>query len=446
MVEHAVTAAPPPDPSNPRWFTPSTVRVAVGWSPARLLHAPHRLAFFLAVLLLLASGLWWWLVQLSRQAWGPDIPLAMSPTLAHAALMSMGFFPVFFAGFLFTAGPKWLGVPAPEAKQILPPLGLQSAGWLMWLSGSVWLDSLAWSGMGLAALGLLVMYSQFWHMVRQSAANDRLHAQLAAAAGGAGVATLLATLVGAWLGHVEWALPLMRTGLWGCVVSTFLVVTHRMLPFFTASAVPSIAPWRPRWVLWFLLGIAILEALATWAPLVLVPESVQGARALRGWMLALGLAELAAGSIVLWLALTWGLMQSIRVRLLAMLHVGFAWFGVGLLLSGASQLLGLRQGMPLLGLGALHALTMGFLGSVLLAMVTRVSSGHSGRSLVADHLVWGLFWLLQAATVLRIASALEHTTGWLTLAAASGWLVVMLLWGGRLAIWYGHPRSDGQPG
>ena len=61
--------------------------------------------------------------------------------------------------------------------------------------------------------------------------------------------------------------------------------------------------------------------------------------------------------------------------------------GVALLLSGASQLLGLRQGVPLLGRGALHSLTMGCLGSVLLAMVTRVSSGHSGRGRVLYNLV-----------------------------------------------------------
>jgi len=48
--------------------------------------------------------------------------------------------------------------------------------------------------------------------------------------------------------------------------------------------------------------------------------------------------------------------------------------------------------------------------------------------------------------LLRIASALEHATGWLTLAAAATWLAVMLIWGGRLARWYGQPRVDGEPG
>lgn len=416
------------------------------WSPLSLLRAPHRLAFFLAMLTLAASGLWWWLIQLDRQSGGVGVPLAVSPTVTHAAVMSLGFFPLFFAGFLFTAGPKWLGVVDPGARDLLPSLGLQCTGWLLWLAGSVWLEGLAWAGLALASVGLMTMYARFWQLVHISPAADRLHAQLAGLAGGVGVCALLGTQAALWFDQVDLALLVIRTGLWGCVVVTFLVVAHRMLPFFTASALPLIEPWRPRWVLWFLLGIASMEALATWAPLMLAPEPGQGMRTPRAWMLGLGLVELAAGSLVLWLALTWGLVQSLKVRLLAMLHVGFTWFGVALVLSGASQLLGLRQGVPLLGLGALHALTMGFLGSVLLAMVTRVSCGHSGRTLVADHLVWTLFGLLQVATVLRIASSLEHATGWLTLAAASGWLLVMLIWGARLALWYGKPRTDGQPG
>jgi uncharacterized protein involved in response to NO len=89
---------------------------------------------------------------------------------------------------------------------------------------------------------------------------------------------------------------------------------------------------------------------------------------------------------------------------------------------------------------------MGFLGSVLMAMVTRVSSGHSGRPLTADNLVWWAFWALQLATVVRIASALEQGSAWLTLLAATIWLGVIQLWGRRIVRWYGTPRADGQPG
>jgi uncharacterized protein involved in response to NO len=116
-------------------------------------------------------------------------------------------------------------------------------------------------------------------------------------------------------------------------------------------------------------------------------------------------------------------------------------------LGGTSQLLGWVQGAPVLPLGSLHALTMGCLASLMFAMVTRVSCGHSGRALVADKLVWVLFWLLQAATVLRIVAAAPSALGtWLLLAAALLWAGVMAVWGVRMARWYGRLRADGRAG
>lgn len=134
------------------------------------------------------------------------------------------------------------------------------------------------------------------------------------------------------------------------------------------------------------------------------------------WMLARGGFELVAGGVLLWLAQVWGLTQSLKNRLLAMLHFGFLWLGLALALGGAAQILGLLQDAPVLSLGSLHALTMGCLGSLMLAMVTRVSCGHSGRAQVADRIAWTLFWLVQLATLLRITAAAQSTwASWLLL-------------------------------
>jgi uncharacterized protein involved in response to NO len=230
------------------------------------------------------------------------------------------------------------------------------------------------------------------------------------------------------------------------VVVVYLVVAHRMIPFFTSSAVPMVGVWRPFWVLWVLLGAVALELVATWMPLFMSWIDEPAGRGGRAWMLGLGLLQLAAGSVILWLAFVWGLVQSLSIRLLAMLHLGFLWLGVSFVLAGVSQLLGLRLGTPVLGLGALHALTMGCLGSLMLAMVTRVSCGHSGRTLVADNTVWALFWLLQLAVLLRIGATLPQAPVWLLMAAALLWVGVMAVWGLRMLGWYGRQRADGRPG
>ena len=158
------------------------------------------------------------------------------------------------------------------------------------------------------------------------------------------------------------------------------------------------------------------------------------------------MVETVAGGVLLWLAVVWGLVQSLKIRLLAMLHVGFVWFGLALLYSALSQGGWLVTGRPVLGLGALHALSMGFLGSIMIAMVTRVSCGHSGRALVADNLVWGLFGALQAVVGIRLVAAVEGMPAWLTLLAALGWATVVTIWGLRYSNWYGRPRIDGKPG
>ncbi|MDB5931653.1 MAG: short-chain dehydrogenase [Polaromonas sp.] len=410
------------------------------WRGRYLLLAPHRLGFFLAMAVLVAASVWWTLVQLDRMTGALGLPFALSPSLAHGAVMTFGFIPLFFSGFLFTAGPKWLDVRPLEIGQLLAPLLLQAAGWLLWLAAAHLHAGLALAALALAFAGLAWMTLLFWQLIRRSRADDRVHAAAVGAAcivGCLSLAGLALSLAFGWHGAAQaW----VQTGLWGFVLVVYVSVAHRMIPFFTASAVPLMKAWRPFWLLWLMLAVAALEVLAVWVELNgLIPGSA--------WPLVRGLVELAAGGLLLWIALAWGLLKSLKNRLLAMLHIGFLWLGLALTLGGVTQLQGWAQGAPVLSLGSLHALTMGCLASLMLAMVTRVSCGHSGRALVADRLVWSLFWLLQLATLLRIAGAAQTAfAGWLLLAASLLWVSVMAVWGVRLGGWYGRLRSDGRAG
>ena len=170
-----------------------------------------------------------------------------------------------------------------------------------------------------------------------------------------------------------------------------------------------------------MLAAAVLQVLAVWLDWLGLPASAAGP----AWGLVHGTLQLVIGGVLVWLACVWGLVQSLKNRLLAMLHIGFLWLGLAFLLGGLSRWLAWGYGMGTLGLGALHALTMGCLASLMLAMVTRVSCGHSGRALVADHTAWTLFWLLQVATVLRIAAEVPGVFGmawvWVLPVAAFLW-------------------------
>lgn len=405
-----------------------------GWRVRHLLASPHRLGFFLAMLVLAAAALWWAAVQLGRSGMLPAMAVAVLPPLVHAALMTFGFFPLFFAGFLFTAGPRWLHVHGPAARELLWPLVAQAGGWLVWLAGSVLSRPAAVAGLGLAAAGLIAIALRFWRLVRASSDTDRVHPTVIAGALAVGAACLTGAGISLLLHEDVLALRFVLTGLWGCVAVVFVTAGHRMIPFFTAAPGTPLDR-RGDWAqLALLVGVAGFEALAVW-----MEDAMPGVAV---WHLARALVELACGGMVLWGAVAWAFAKNLGNRLLRVMHTGVVWIALGLLLQGATALLEWRFGTPVLPLAGLHALAMGGLGTVMLAMVTRVSAAHAGIPVAADALVWVLFWLLQAATPLRVAASLP-------LVPAQALLTVSaLLWAGLVVTWavrygsiYGRPAA-----
>ena len=434
----------PLKPQKPAAPTPAEARAhaklnPAPWRWALLLHAPHRLAFFSACVVMTGGALWWWLVMMARAGAVGHMRMAVPDTFVHALLMSLGFMPLFFTGFLFTAGPKWLRMPEVTARQVLPGVLTLLMGWVVFLVGAYVHHALAALGMVAVTLGWLMLAGHFIGMVRRSPAADQMHARLVSAASVMGLVAMTASAVGLATESYALVRTAVLLGLWWFIVPVYAVVSHRMIPFFSASAVPSLDAWRPNWLMWTLLAMAGLQG-------VWVGVASQGVE-LPTWLLWVRASTaLLSGLLILALAVRWGLWRSLRNRLLAMLHLGFVWLGVAFCLDAFTVWMRLR-GVDVPTLLPLHALTMGFLGSLLIAMVTRVSCGHSGRVLVADALAWSLFLALQLATVLRLLATLwPAQERLLLLAAATLWLLTVGAWCWRHARWYGQPRVDGKPG
>jgi uncharacterized protein involved in response to NO len=83
---------------------------------------------------------------------------------------------------------------------------------------------------------------------------------------------------------------------------------------------------------------------------------------------------------------------------------------------------------------------------MLVAMVTRVTMGHSGRPLQMGKIAWLCFALLQVVALLRIRAELGGDVYLWLVIAAYGWLVAFLPWVLRSAWIYLTPRRDGKPG
>lgn len=411
------------------------------WSWRRLLAAPHRLAFWAGSLMLGLTALWWGGVLTARAA-GLTLPWAVSPSTAHALLMAFGFLPMFMAGFVFTAGPRWLGLAPVPGRQMVVPILVQLCGWALALVGFHVSAPVAALGVALAAVGFALVTGLFALMLLESRVADRDHARLVQLGCSVAVVAQWAAAVMLVLGLQTAAMAAVQAALWGGLALVFVAVAHRMIPFFTQSALPAVAAWRPRALLGLLALLVGLQAPFAVAEVLAGGTLPAAPAALRAAI------ELPGGALLLWLSLRWGLRQSLSVRLLAMLHLGFFWLGVSFTLGGVSHVLMSASGGALsLGLAPLHAFTMGFLGSLLMAMATRVACGHSGRPVQAGPWVWLMFWVLQVAVAARVAAALWPQAGTpLTLLAAQFWLGAMGVWALKHAPWFGRPRVDGGAG
>lgn len=411
-----------------------------GWQFDTLLRGPHRLAFCAGALILALSALWWLVALLVRES-GSSLAWAVPMPIAHSVLMAFGFMPLFFVGFLFTASPRWLGLPAVDARSLVRPVMAYASSWVMYLPAVHVSLHLTAACLVVAAAAWSTLTWRYARMVDASSVDDRVHARVVRVGAVMGAAALW---IAAAACAAEFWLLLRITvvgALWGCLAMTYLGVAHRMIPFFTSSALPILDAWRPMWLLAIFVCATAMGFISGLLDLTVWPAPA----ALR---LLQTVPEFVLGCGLLLLAIRWGIAQSLRVRLLAMLHVGFIWFGVALMLQAASHAMLLFSNERLsLGLAPLHALTMGFMGATLLAMATRVSAGHSGRHLVADNLVWTLFWAQQLATLLRVvAGGWPGAPSWLTPLAATLWAVAVVTWAIRYGNWYGRPRADGAPG
>ena len=409
------------------------------WRVQHLLWAPHRLGFFAASSVMLMAALWWAAELLWRVLPFAPWPHASVATFSHALVMSLGFMPLFFVGFLFTAGPKWLQAPDVSAQALVRPVAACAAGWCLLLVGTHVSQTLAAGGVALAAAAWSSLTWRFVGMVTRSRAADRLHAKLIAVSCVVGALLMWGAALALMSNQLAWVRLCAYLALWWFVVPVYTAVAHRMIPFFTASAVPVLDSWRPYWLLWSLMALTWWHG--AWAGL-----DALGLAQDQLWLNVRGLVSALACAGVLALAVRWGLVQSLKIRLLAMLHLGFVWLGVAYGLDAASLWL---QGLGHLGLGLapLHALSMGFLGSILLAMATRVSCGHSGRTLTADDTAWALYGVLQVAVLARMAAAVwPGQAHIIVVVAALLWLVATGGWALRYGHWFGVPRVDGKLG
>ncbi len=398
--------------------------------PAVLASAPHRL-LFLAGAVAVLLGMLWWALELTWMRFGlhgwpqPSIP----PGWAHAMLLQYGMLPLFMFGFLLTVFPRWLNQPALPRARYVPVAGAVFGGYVLANLGLLNLPWLLKGGFLLMLAGYLSGLYTLAQVFRASRERND-HARSCLLALGLGTLGLVAFLAYLFGGPPACATLAIKLGTFGLLLPIFFSVVHRMLPFFSGNVARGYVVIRPRWSLPLVWLLLLAHLLLDW-------------RGASGW---LWLVDIPLTLVFGWHALAWQPWKAMRPGLLAVLHLAFAWLPLAFVLYAVQDVIYAVSGRLVLGRAPLHALAIGFFGSMLVAMVTRVTQGHSGRPLQMGAVAWLCFGLLQLVALLRIRAELGGDAYLWLVIAAYGWLLAFLPWVLRSAWIWLTPRVDGKPG
>jgi uncharacterized protein involved in response to NO len=309
-----------------------------------------------------------------------SIPTAFGPVAWHAHEMLFGFVPAAIAGFLLTAMPNWTGRRPIQGL----PLAIL---FTLWLAGRAAVGSSALIGAGTAAVVDLAFLAALFGTALHEIVAGRNWRNLPI------TVFLVALFAANALTHLQ-AVGLSETGAAGqrlgiaVVVILISLIGGRIIPSFTRNWLRQRGATRMPAEHGALDGASIVILIAALLAWVVAPQYP-----------ASGIGLILAAALALLRLARWQGRQTLAEPLLWSLHVGYAWVPVGLLLLGASFF------VPSLSANiGVHALTVGAIGSMTLAVMTRATLGHSGRTLTADRWTAAIYLFVAAAAVLRIAA------------------------------------------
>lgn len=355
---------------------------------------------------------------------GISVGSGWPPTLWHAHEMLFGFIVCAIAGFILTAVPSWTGQKGFAGA----PLIALAAVWLsarLLIASSVlwppWLPAIVDSAF-LPLLAALVMIP----LLRSKSRNT----------------PLLAVLGALWLTNLVFHTALIRhdapmarhsliVGI-DIVLLLMTVIGGRIVPAFTAAALRQPggeSAIKSRTALTVASVTAMAAVIAT--DILFADSRIAGVVA--------GFAALAQIARLL----QWRTLHTLRHPIVWILHLGYLWLPMGLALKAAALLGGY-------GIAAfwLHALTIGALTTMIVAVMTRAALGHTGRALVVHPLIAAAYVLLTAAALIRVfgLSLLRMTYPLVIVWAAIFWTMSFALFVGVYTPILWGPRADGKPG
>jgi uncharacterized protein involved in response to NO len=336
------------------------------------------------------------------------ISTAFVPRDWHAHEMLFGYVTAVITGFLLTAIPNWTGrLPIQGA-----PLLLLVA---VWVAGRLAVTFSAFIGWFPAA----AIDVAFLVLIAAAAAREMLAARKW---GNLQVCVILTVLIAANVTfHVEahvrgTADDGMRLGL-AAIIMLMLIIGGRIVPSFTRNWLARENPGRlpvpfGRFdVVSLVLSGAGLVLWIAWPT---------------AWTTAVAL--LAVGVLQAVRLARWAGERSLRDRLVLVLHLAYAFVPVGFVFTGLAAI----DLMP--ASAGIHAWTVGAIGTMTLAVMTRATLGHTGHALRASIMTQLIYLAVLAAALTRIGAAIApHRSNVLLPLSALLWAAAFLSFGASYA-------------
>ena len=383
------------------------------WSAGHPLWALGFRPFYIMAALLAVLAVPLWLAQYLGWLRGmPAVGLGW-----HMHEMVFGFAVAVIVGFLLTAARTWTGLATPNGRHL-------AALVLLWLAGRV--AMLLATPLWAALVDLLFLPLAAWPLYRvlQQSGNRR-NIFLVLLLGLLTLANALFHAAGLGWVALAPAAPVHAAIL--IIVMIESVIGGRVIPMFTAKGAPGVEPVVRLRHDQLALALTASASLA-W---------VAGAPA---WLTA-ALCMLAASAVALRLA-RWQPHRTLKVPLLWILHLSYAWIPIGFFLLALAAL----------GYGAastaLHALAVGSMAGLIIGMMSRTTLGHTGRALKAGPVEALMFMLIQLGALTRVLAAFVPPA-WrdaLLLASGAFWCASFGIF---LAVYTPYllaPRVDGKEG
>ena len=400
----------------------------------RLFSEGFRVFFLLAGLwgtvAMLVWGLWLAVHGLGGMM---DLPADLPPQWWHGHEMIFGFGAAAAAGFLLTAVPNWTGAPPAGPRFLIPAAALWLAGRAgLWLWGIV-PGPLA-AVLALAFLPFLA--GRIWLMLRRAPKPANLMVL-------ALVGLIWSADLRVMLDALGWAGGDAPAGLHGAIatlIALIIVIGGRITPAFTRNALTrrAMQAGAPP-------DLGKTKAPGLPVSLPLADKIAIGAAIASALAITLGLPDPVTGGT----ELTFGAAQLIRISrwqgwavrgepILAVLHGAMALVGVGALLQGLAAF-GIGS-----QIGAMHFSAVGGIGTMVMAVMSRATLGHTGRSLVAPFPVALAYVLLPVAALIRWAAAIGPLSLYYpgTILAATLWALAFVLFLIALAPALLGPRAN----